>query len=69
MYDMLYNTFASILWRRICNMKNYTEPKLEIVTLDSTDVITASGIMMLFRNSNIEDGGRASLSDFSTDGL
>lgn len=66
---MLYNTFASILWRRICKMKNYTEPKLEIVTLDSTDVITASGIMYLFRNSNIEDGGRASLSDFSTSGL
>ena len=50
-------------------MKNYTEPKLEIVTLDSTDVITASGIMLLFRNSNIENGGHASLSDFSTSGL
>ena len=46
-------------------MKNYTEPKLEIVTLDSTDVITASGgIISLFRISNIEDGGHASLSDF-----
>ena len=52
-------------------MKNYTEPKLEIVTLDSTDVITASGtgILALFRNSNIEDGGRASLSDFEANGL
>ena len=50
-------------------MKNYTEPKLEIVTLDSTDVITAPGIAMLFRNSNIENGGHASLSDFSTSGL
>ena len=51
-------------------MKNYTEPKLEIVTLDSTDVITASsGFLALFRNSNIEDGGRASLSDFETTGL
>ena len=50
-------------------MKNYTEPKLEIVTLDSTDVITASGFLALFRDSNIEDGGRASLSDFEATGL
>lgn len=69
MYKMLYNTLASILWRRVCNMKNYTEPKLEIVTLDSTDVITGSGISALFRTSNIEDGGHASLSDFTTSGL
>ena len=67
---MLYNNYAKILWEReSVAMKNYTEPKLEIVTLDSTDVITASGIAMLFRNSNIENGGHASLSDFSTSGL
>ncbi|MBQ9986202.1 MAG: hypothetical protein IJP38_07845 [Oscillospiraceae bacterium] len=48
-------------------MKNYTEPKLEIVTLKAEDVITTSnGFMSLFRTSGIEDGGRASLNEFKT---
>jgi len=50
-------------------MKNYTEPKLEIVTLESEDVIKTSAFAMLFRGSNIEQGGHASLSDFSTQGF
>ena len=45
-------------------MKNYTEPKLEIVTLKAEDVITTSAFMSLFRTSGIEDGGRASLNEF-----
>lgn len=49
-------------------MKNYTEPKLEIVTMKVSDVITTSGgFASLFKTSNIEDGGRASLNQFSTD--
>ncbi|MBQ7118579.1 MAG: hypothetical protein IJO09_00040 [Oscillospiraceae bacterium] len=48
-------------------MKNYTEPKLEIVTLKANDVITSSGFASLFKTSNIEDGGRASLNQFSID--
>jgi len=50
-------------------MKNYTEPKLEIVTLKANDVITTSGgsFASLFKTSNIEDGGRASLNQFSID--
>ena len=46
-------------------MKNYTEPKLEIVTMKVSDVITASGFASLFKTSNIEDGGRASLNQFA----
>ncbi|MBQ6901413.1 MAG: hypothetical protein IJN71_00200 [Oscillospiraceae bacterium] len=51
-------------------MRNYTEPKLEVVTL-KTDIITSSGHMFsdLFRETGIEDGGRASLSQFSANGL
>ncbi|MBQ4544593.1 MAG: hypothetical protein II996_03380 [Oscillospiraceae bacterium] len=51
-------------------MRNYTEPKLEVVTL-KTDIITASGGMFsdLFRKIGIEDGGRASLSQFQSNGL
>lgn len=47
-------------------MKNYTEPKLEIVTIKASDVITTSGISFasLFRTSGIEDGGHASLNSF-----
>ena len=45
-------------------MKNYTEPKLEIVTMKVSDVITTSGFSSLFKTSNIEDGGRASLNQF-----
>ena len=46
-------------------MKNYTEPKLEIVTMKVSDVITASNdFASLFKTSNIEDGGRASLNQF-----
>ena len=48
-------------------MKNYTEPKLEIVTMKVSDVITTSGeaaFSTLFRTSNIEDGGRANLNQF-----
>ena len=46
-------------------MKNYTEPKLEIVTMKVSDVITAYGFASLFKTSNIEDGGRASLNQFA----
>ncbi len=47
-------------------MRNYTEPKLEIVTLKVSDVITTSlSFADLFRVSNIEDGGHASLSDYT----
>ena len=46
-------------------MKNYTEPKLEIVTIQASDVVTASGnFASLFRTSGIEDGGHASLNSF-----
>ena len=49
----------------VCVMKNYTEPKLEIVTIKANDVITASGsFTLLFKTSGIEDGGRASLNSF-----
>lgn len=51
----------------VCVMKNYTEPKLEIVTIKANDVITTSTFMSLFKTSGIEDGGRASLNDFSID--
>lgn len=38
-------------------MKTYTEPKLEIVTLNASDVITTSGFMSLMRlDSGIENG-------------
>ena len=46
-------------------MKNYTEPKLEIVTLKAEDVITTSGFASLFRKGGIEDGGHASLNEFA----
>ncbi len=48
-------------------MKNYTEPKLEIVTIQASDVITTSAVASfasLFRTSGIEDGGHASLNTF-----
>ena len=62
---MLYNDYAKIFWEReSVAMKNYTEPKLEIVTMKVSDVITASGFASLFKTSNIEDGGRASLNQF-----
>ena len=53
----------------VCVMKNYTEPKLEIVTIKANDVITTSvgsfdGFFSLFKTSGIEDGGRASLNDY-----
>ena len=51
-------------------MKNYTEPKLEIVAVKAEDVITTSvaalDFFQLFRNSGIEDGGRASLNDYTS---
>ncbi|MBQ2841232.1 MAG: hypothetical protein IJE70_07795 [Oscillospiraceae bacterium] len=51
-------------------MRNYTEPKLEVVTLKTADVITTSALFSdLFRKTGIEDGGRASLSQFSANGL
>ena len=49
-------------------MKNYTEPKLEIVTIKANDVITASGttsFFNLFKTTGIEDGGRASLNNYT----
>ncbi len=53
----------------VCVMRFYAEPKLEIVTIKANDVITASGdfsgFFSLFRTSNIEDGGRASLNSFA----
>ena len=46
-------------------MKNYTEPKLEIVTLNASDVITTSGFMSLMRlDSGIEN---ASVEAFNID--
>ncbi len=50
-------------------MKNYTEPKLEIVTIKANDVITTSGLgvtnfFSLFKTTGIEDGGRASLNNY-----
>ena len=53
-------------------MKNYTEPKLEIVTIKANDVITASGdtnFFSLFKTTGIEDGGRASLNNYTTGSL
>jgi len=50
-------------------MKNYTEPKLEIVAVKAEDVIRTSVVLdffKLFRNSGIEDGGRASLNDYTS---
>lgn len=50
-------------------MKNYTEPKLEIVTIKANDVITTSGgltFFSLFKTTGIEDGGRASLNSYAT---
>ncbi len=47
-------------------MKNYTEPKLEIVTIEATDVITTS-LKSLFRGIGglgIENGGHSDLSDY-----
>ena len=67
---MLYNNFAKSFGEGVCNiMKNYTEPKLEIVTVKASDVITTSGISFasLFRTSGIEDGGHASLNTFVID--
>lgn len=51
----------------VCVMKNYTEPKLEIVTIKANDVITTSGegFHSLFKTSGIEDGGRASLNNYT----
>lgn len=53
----------------VCVMKNYTEPKLEIVTIKANDVITTSGTVAsffsLFKTSGIEDGGRASLNSYT----
>ncbi|MBQ8003835.1 MAG: hypothetical protein IJ299_01955 [Oscillospiraceae bacterium] len=50
-------------------MKHYTEPKLEIVTIKASDVITASSTVAsffdLFKTTGIEDGGRASLNNFT----
>ncbi|MBQ2742279.1 MAG: hypothetical protein IJF32_05685 [Oscillospiraceae bacterium] len=49
-------------------MKNYTEPKLEIVTIKANDVITTSGVVTffnLFKTTGIEDGGRASLNSYA----
>jgi len=51
----------------VCVMKNYTEPKLEIVTIKANDVITTSGGLQffdLFKTTGIEDGGRASLNNY-----
>ncbi len=49
-------------------MKNYAEPKLEIVTIKANDVITTSGSFAnLFKTSGIEDGGRASLNNYKMD--
>ena len=48
----------------VCVMKNYTEPKLEIVTIKANDVITTSGFFSLFKTTGIEDGGRASLNSY-----
>ena len=51
----------------VCVMKNYTEPKLEIVTIKANDVITTSGVVTffnLFKTTGIEDGGRASLNNY-----
>ena len=46
-------------------MKNYTEPKLEVVTMKAEDVITTSvSFASLFRTSGIEDGGHASLNAY-----
>lgn len=55
----------------VCVMKNYTEPKLEIVTIKANDVITTSGggglhFFDLFKTTGIEDGGRASLNSYAT---
>lgn len=52
----------------VCVMKNYTEPKLEIVTIKANDVITTSGFTALFKTSGIEDGGRASLNNYAIGG-
>ena len=52
----------------VCVMKNYTEPKLEIVTIKANDVITTSGVVTffnLFKTTGIEDGGRASLNSYA----
>ncbi len=48
-------------------MKNYTEPKLEIVTVEADVITTSVSFFSLFRTSGIEDGGRASLNDFTID--
>ena len=53
-------------------MKNYAEPKLEIVTIKANDVITTSGevnFFSLFKTTGIEDGGRASLNNYTTGSL
>ncbi len=64
-------SLQNILGEGVCKeMKNYTEPKLEIVTLKVADVITTSlSFADLFKVSNIEDGGRASLSDYAMTGV
>ena len=56
----------------VCVMKNYTEPKLEIVTIKANDVITTSGVVTffnLFKTTGIEDGGRASLNSYTASNL
>ena len=47
-------------------MRNYAEPKLEIVTLEVSDVITSSGINALYQNiaGNTEVAGHASLASY-----
>ncbi len=70
---MLYNNYAKIFWEReSVAMKNYTEPKLEIVTIKANDVITTSvtgsvSFFNLFKTTGIEDGGRASLNSYNID--
>ncbi len=52
-------------------MKNYTEPKLEIVAIDVADVITTS-LRSLFsgvRNNGIEYGGHSDLKDYSIESI
>ncbi len=49
-------------------MRNYTEPKLEIVTLEVSDVITASAINFgnMFEETigSNENGGHASMAQY-----
>ncbi|MBR5543035.1 MAG: hypothetical protein IKU65_02935 [Oscillospiraceae bacterium] len=54
-------------------MRNYTEPKLEIVTLEVSDVVTSSAIgfsARFFSGSSVEDAGRySSLNGFETNSM